>query len=207
MIGTFDVAAQILIAMALVYIAWSQHSTTIKIEQIHRIHGWGNRCLDIFSECEHIVEFHINKDLDNDNFLSKKFEIMKELSSLINQGRLFYGNAHKEEYGCEKYPAYQGYRPVILDPLVALYGAMSSVGKDKSVLEAETLDKICDWRKFYLSLLQEDINSTWLMKRVSAHTIEGIPGYAISGKHSPPSPPSWKQYKKSRQDITMTTSG
>ena len=195
LISVLDVAAQILIAVALACFAWSQHWTTIKIDQIQRIHQWGKKCLGTFSKCEHFLKFHINKE-DNESFESRRLEIMEELSSLIEQGRLLYGNVRKGEHGCGKYPPYQGYRPVILDPLLAVYGAMTAIGEGKSQLGADTLDKIKMWRKFYLALLHEDVDSTWLMRKVSSHTAKEVPGYSVSGRYDPPSPPSWQEYEK-----------
>jgi len=39
-------------------------------------------------------------------------------SVLVEQGRIFFRNSITDEFGAEKPPAYRGYRPLVLDPLV-----------------------------------------------------------------------------------------
>lgn len=45
-------------------------------------------------------------------------QIVVDTSVLVEQGRLFFRNTPHESYGKDRHPAYRGYRPVLLDPIV-----------------------------------------------------------------------------------------
>lgn len=42
-------------------------------------------------------------------------------STLVERGRMFFKNCVIDDFGADKEPAYRGYRPKVLDPLVVLY--------------------------------------------------------------------------------------
>jgi hypothetical protein len=52
-------------------------------------------------------------------------EMLRELaidaSVLVQQGRLFFKNTPDATYGAERHPAYRGYRPMLLDPIVVAH--------------------------------------------------------------------------------------
>lgn len=48
-------------------------------------------------------------------------ELSLQLSILIDQGRLYFPNVMRECYGQDKQPSRQGYRSIVLDPLVAAF--------------------------------------------------------------------------------------
>lgn len=56
--------------------------------------------------------------LDSDTAKKEILEVIFQTSILIERGRLFFKNQITDDYGSEKQPAYRGYRPKILDPLV-----------------------------------------------------------------------------------------
>lgn len=48
-------------------------------------------------------------------------KIIVDSSVLVEQGRLFFRNTPDATYGADRYPAYRGYRPMILDPIVVAH--------------------------------------------------------------------------------------
>lgn len=52
---------------------------------------------------------------------SKLTQIMFDTSILVERGRLFFRNRVIDDFGKEKEPAYRGYRPLILDPIVVAH--------------------------------------------------------------------------------------
>ena len=48
-------------------------------------------------------------------------KIVVDSSVLVEQGRLFFRNTPDATYGANRYPAYRGYRPMILDPIVVTH--------------------------------------------------------------------------------------
>lgn len=56
-----------------------------------------------------------------DTVEEKALEVAFESAILVEQGRLFFRNRVADDHGKDKQAAYRGYRPVILDPLVAAH--------------------------------------------------------------------------------------
>lgn len=59
-----------------------------------------------------------NALLSKEKIESNRLDAVFLSSSLIERGRLFFKNEVVDDFGAEKRPAYRGYRPQILDPLV-----------------------------------------------------------------------------------------
>lgn len=187
-----DIITQVLIAVALCYLAWRQHTTTTKIQHVYKVHDWGHACLRVLSECEHLCSV-TSSSCKTKDFHRQRNKVLTQLSSLISQGRLYYGNVRKDEYGQDKYPAHRGYRPVILDPLVAAYRILTDLDDLGNLPDSDRLSRLEEWRKFFLSLLQEDVISEWFKRQTTYQpTMEGSPGYSISQDSSPP---SWEEYR------------
>lgn len=186
-----DIITQILIAVAVFFLALRQHATTIKIQQVYKVHDWGQACLDVLSECEHLCGM-TSSSCKTKDFHRRRNDALIRLSSLINQGRLYFENVRKDEYGQDKFPAQRGYRPVILDPLVAAYHILTNFGDLDNLPDSSRRSRLEKWRQFYLSLLQDDVLTEWF-KRKTAYksTMEGSPGYSISHDSCPP---SWEEY-------------
>lgn len=48
-------------------------------------------------------------------------KIIVDTSVLVEQGRLYFRNTPDATYGANRHPAYRGYRPMLLDPLVVAH--------------------------------------------------------------------------------------
>lgn len=48
-------------------------------------------------------------------------KIAVDTSVLVEQGRLFFKNTPHPTHGADRYPAYRGYRPMLLDPIVVAH--------------------------------------------------------------------------------------
>jgi len=48
-------------------------------------------------------------------------KVALDTSVLVEQGRLFFKNTPDATYGADRHPAYRGYRPMILDPIVVAH--------------------------------------------------------------------------------------
>lgn len=193
-----SVVAQALIAISVGLLAYSQHSTKIKIQRIYKIHEWGSACLDVFAECEHFCKLPNPHFTEEDIFLRRR-EILNRLSSLINQGRIYYDNLGNEEQHQGEYPVDTGYRPVILDPLVAAYRVLISLDDINLIPDSELAVRIENWRKFFLSLIKQDVSSKWLKYQTEfGSTLQGIPGYRVTESSDAP---SWKQFREYQHEM------
>ena len=55
---------------------------------------------------------------DRQTIRSTLSRLAVDTSVLVEQGRLFFKNTPHPTHGAERHPAYRGYRPMVLDPLV-----------------------------------------------------------------------------------------
>lgn len=85
-----------------------------------------------------IVARCVNKDRNSEGHQND----LAHLSALIEQGRFMFPNINKgDEFGKEKPPAYQGYRNLALDFLVASYNLLRDPPSDETRLKLELLQR------------------------------------------------------------------
>jgi hypothetical protein len=73
----------------------------------------------------------------------KRLEIIFDSAILVEKGRLFFKNQVADGHGSDKKAAYRGYRPVILDPLVAAHQIANKLG-DTDSAGCERLKQLAD---------------------------------------------------------------
>lgn len=101
-----------------------------------------------------------------------------QLSILIERGRMFFRNARPLAHGRKKRQAYQGFRPCILDHLVAGYEIAKafpiSAEQDRRFLRHAADDRT----KLFVSLLQKEVGRS---RTASTDTREGGTGISLAG--------------------------
>jgi len=88
---------------------------------------------------------------------SKLTEVIFNTAILVERGRMFFKNAVVDDFGKEKEPAYQGYRPKILDPIVIAYRvayAWNDADEEKR-LRVRCVAEDC--LKKFVSLVQKEV--------------------------------------------------
>jgi hypothetical protein len=104
---------------------------------------------------------------------SKLSEVIFNTAILVERGRVFFKNKVVDNYGSDKQPAYRGYRPKILDPIVVAHqiacrwGAADAGKRLRMRVVAE------DSLKQFVSLVQKEVGRG---KSVSADTVKGGDG-------------------------------
>lgn len=80
---------------------------------------WADKCIEQLQTLV-IITKHVNRDMMSDDVRKAKlFDIAINVSVLSEQGRLLYKNTRfKDDHLSNKLPAFLGYRPVVLDPLI-----------------------------------------------------------------------------------------
>lgn len=67
-----------------------------------------------------MVQLHSNFDkLEHAKAVEESHALAIQLSILVDQGRLYFPNVMRDQYGTERQVSRQGYRSAVLDPLVA----------------------------------------------------------------------------------------
>ncbi len=116
--------------------------------------AWGNEAITALQTLVLIcVDGQSSKTSQTDRLAEVRFST----SVLVERGRLFFRNANTDHYGDWKEPAYQGYRPRVLDHLVVAYQiatAWPSASEDdrkKMCMVAEST------LRQFVSLLQKEV--------------------------------------------------
>jgi hypothetical protein len=100
-------------------------------------------------------------------------EIIFNSSILVERGRLFFKNQVLNGHGDEKPPAYQGYRPRILDPIVLAH----KVAREWQFANADTRLRLTlvaeDCVKQFVSLVQKEVGRGRTASAETAHEGDG----------------------------------
>lgn len=136
------------------------------------VFAWANEAI---GQLESLLLVCLLKEplLDATLATEKLKEVAFETSILVERGRLFFKNQIVDDHGREKEPAYRGYRPRILDPLVVAHEvACGWMGADEdtrlrmSVIADDQLKK-------FVSLAQKEVGRS---RTASADTGQGGDG-------------------------------
>lgn len=91
-----------------------------------------------------------------------------DTSVLVEQGRLFFRNAPDPTHGRDKFPAYRGYRPELLDPIVVAHQiACQWQGADAAARQRMTLVAE-DAVKQFVSYAQQEVGRSKTASREAA---------------------------------------
>ena len=198
-VGVLIAFTQASIALAVFCSSRQQHSSAMKLsshqqfldlgtQRIIRIHDWGNDCIDALVQAREFCFLQTSDFPDTGAYAIQKSKLLHRLSSLIDRGRLFYRNTDQDKCGRDKFPARRGYRPEILDPLVAAYRSLTAMSGTSDQVGAERLYR---WRGRFISLLQFEVDPNWLQRAryysAGPGTEAGIPVNTVS------EPPEWPE--------------
>ena len=176
---------QAFIALALVWLTWTQHSTQMRTQRALRVHEWGNECINILAEADHFSLLD-PKVCGEAAYLERRTELLRRLSALVDRGRMFFENKARERFGQGRLPAYQGFRPKILDPLVASYRAIEALNQQEEPEDRK--ERLTEWRRYFVSLLQVEVNPEWLKKATQySDGSGGEAGYSVDAYSEAPS--------------------
>ena len=126
-----------------------QSDRSFYVSWVDGVIEWTNRT------CEILIRMKLN--LEFEASLGDRREELIELSACIEQGRLLFENKNKDAWGKEKPYAYRGFRPTMLDELVAAYHAYSEYGNTDSHLKDNFVNFLEKRRRLFLSEIQQII--------------------------------------------------
>ena len=87
---------------------------------------WSDEAMLQLSESMHLCELD-PKRMEQNKFFELRHALRVKLSAHIDRGRWFFPNYSVKEYGQHKPEAFRGYRPAVLDALVAAYRALTAL--------------------------------------------------------------------------------
>lgn len=139
------------------------HSNQVQLQRVLKVHDWGHECILTLAEADHLCIFTPN-ELDQAEFTKCRAQLLRRLSAMVDQGRMFFENEKLEDYGSGKLAAYQGLRPKVLDPLVATYLAIKALNHVDELPDNSRNERLIGWRRYFVSVLQKELNPEWIRK-------------------------------------------
>ena len=183
-VGVIIALTQAGLAIAVFQFSHRQKLMDRGTQRIIRVHEWGNECIDALAEAGQFCLLR-KTDFEHERAYSiRKSELLHKLSALIDRGRLFYTNVDKCQFGLEKFPARRGYRPEILDPVVAAY---RSVLEMNGTANHASFQRLYRWRGRFVTLLQYEVDPNWLQRARHYSNGPGTgPGVSVTATSEPP---------------------
>jgi hypothetical protein len=123
-----------------------------------------------------LICLHKEPHLDATTAKNKIVEVMFDTSILIERGRIFFKNEIIDDHGHDKEPAYRGYRPKILDPILVSHQIACRWARAD---EKERLRMGCvaeDSLKKFVSLAQREVGRS---RTASAEASKGGDGLQL----------------------------
>lgn len=154
-------ATQAFIALTLLRLTQKHHSTQIRVQRALKVNDWGDECIEVFAEAERFCLL-VPSEVGVATYAKQKYDLLRRSSALIDRGRMFFRNKGPQDFGQYKPPAYRGFRPAVLDPLVAAYMAIEVLDESFSLPDMQRQSRIWDWRREFVSVLQQEIHDEWL---------------------------------------------
>ena len=199
-VGTLIALTQACIALAVYFSSLKRQRVDRGTQRIIRIHDWGNECIVALAEAGAFHLLQVDDFPDRGTYKIQKNNVLYRLSSLIDRGRLFYQNVGQDKYGQEKFPANRGFRPEILDPLVAAYRSVLS--SDGSA-DQDSFQRLYRWRGRFISLLQYEVDPSWLQEARFYSDGPGTgAGISVNAQSEPPKWPEGRLPPKMKQKRT-----
>lgn len=158
-VGVAIALAQVFLAFAVHRLSKREFGTKTTIQRVVPIHEWGDKCIEALAEAEHFCLLEASSFETTGSYAIRKNAVLQRLSALVDQGRLFFKNTCRDKIGRDKFPARRGYRPELLDPLVAAYRAVEGLGVAP---DRGRFDRLYKWRGRFVSLLQYEVDPDWL---------------------------------------------
>jgi len=161
--------ASIAIAISVISVLFSEWRArhTFRATWTRNVVTWAISAQRQLSIMEHDFETADGVPADQLPDRTQSLSRLAELSAIIDEGRLFFENSRKSEYGSDKPSAHQGLRPKLLDHLVYSYRSYQSYVKNEKHNPANTIRKR---RKAFNSHVQELIDPKWFAKKASYDT-------------------------------------
>ncbi len=135
--------------------------------RLDEVADWGKRCIHQLRLGHHYQSASVPAD--------KIIESQASLSALIDEGRLYFKNTIAENgWNKHKAKAFQGFRPKILDPLVACYDVNGRLQTENPKRQA-LLDAYRRAEEDFVSLLQDEVGRTKAYAATAAAAGQGSP--------------------------------
>jgi hypothetical protein len=173
----------------LISILVSRHQSRVALENLRLqrdsdIIKWSNRAVDHLCSAEMILRQEYHLFTAESEYEKARLGLMRDISSCVDQGRLFFPNLRIDKHGAEKPGAYQGYRHPVLDCLVETYRMLENNDvrrNDAAAFEADR-NKVTGLKKLFISRLDSELDPRGIVRFLKDHL--GTKGAATKLKNT-----------------------
>jgi hypothetical protein len=127
----------------------------IVTEYSNQLLAWHGRVVEV------LTELRVNPKAIGEG---RKPQLLQLLFALIEQGRFYFPNIKHNDHGAEKPPAYRGYRNLALDFLVASYNLHHKPYTERTLKQAEHLQRL------FTSIVFEVVRPSERLKEIKTIT-------------------------------------
>ena len=118
---------------------------------------WGNAVIDLMVRMAMFARTRRSQNNDQ-AFNQNKLNLMMQLSSAIERGRMFFPNVDPHKKGAEKDGAYRGFRAPILDALVFAYYELEAMTREAGPTGENSAAYFDECRRLAVSELQAHLD-------------------------------------------------
>ena len=142
----------------------------LRLQRDNAIIQWSNRALDYFCSAEMILKQEYRAVMPQAEYEKVRLATMRDISSCIDQGRLFFPNVHHDRKGHDKPAAYRGSRPLALDCLVFTYDLLGQAAHHQDIHAVEAVhDEVTKFRRDFISEVQSELDPRGLVSFLNKH--------------------------------------
>ena len=171
-VGVGVISAIIALIAAFVTIYYSSKTLHVsalsaRMQYFSELREWAREVGEVLSEAVHLCEID-SSIMPRRNFQETQHSVKIRLSSLIDQGRLFFPNITTTNHGLDKEKAFQGHRHRVLDVMVFTYKRVSKMKVGQCPLNEQLKSEIVAYKRDFISEIQATLDPRTLSKEFAA---------------------------------------
>jgi hypothetical protein len=158
-IGTYELVPGDLISIVALVVSVAAAGATIvtnlrgqRRQYFSEMRRWADAGCDQLSEAVHLCD--LDPATSAVDFVACRHALRVSLSSLIDRGRWFFPNLRDHEVGVDRDKAYRGFRPPVLDELVAAYRLVGKLDPEGHASNAELREPLVSAKRRFSSEIQ-----------------------------------------------------
>ena len=124
----------------------------LSIDYQFKIQEWVSKVIETKSDA-----FVLSEYSDDGDFERQRIEVLAKLTSLLDQGRMFFPNIDAD-WGSEKPVAYQGLRHEILDPIKASFDLVKGMKGLNELQRGATSETFLKFRREFVSIAHDELS-------------------------------------------------
>ena len=149
--------ASIFIAILVAIFGYRVHERMRLQHYFGELRIWSSSCLDVLSEAVHLCDLD-PKVTDHPDFFNRRHALLVRVSSLIDQGKLFFPNVEIDESVDWQQERHQNRKHRPLDDLIYAYGALKKMSYEEKTENDFLRPHIVEIKRDFAAAMQNFLN-------------------------------------------------